>query len=94
MLWDIDGGISLVDFGLAKITHELEHYGLDFHLMHECFGASHPEQNLAIELIVKSYLDYDDEYGPPESVGGGELPIAKDVISRFEQIKTRVRYHG
>jgi len=94
MLWDKAEGISLVDFGLAKITYELEQYGLDFHLMHECFGASHPEQDTAMELIVENYLDYDDKHGLPESTGGGELPLAGDVISRFEQIKTRVRYHG
>jgi len=94
MLWDKEIGISLVDFGLAKITYELEHYGLDFHLMHECFGASHPEQDAAMETIVKSYLEYDDVVGLPDTIGGGELPVSVDVISRFEQIKTRVRYHG
>ena len=94
MLWDLEKGISLVDFGLAKITYELEHYGLDFHLMYECFGASHPEQNRAMEIIVKSYLGYDISEGLPELSKGGELPLAENVIERFEQIKTRVRYHG
>jgi len=94
MLWDSETGISLVDFGLAKITYELEHYGLDFHLMYECFGASHPEHSQAMETIVRSYLNYDEVEGLPELSKGGELPLAENVIARFEQIKTRVRYHG
>ena len=94
MLWDFEEGISLVDFGLAKITHELEHFGLDFHLMHECFGASHPEQDSAMEVIVRNYQNYDEEEGLASSNEGGDIPTAENVISRFEQIKTRVRYHG
>ena len=43
---------------------------------------------------MKSYLEYDDVVGLPDNIGGGELPVSVDVISRFEQIKTRVRYHG
>jgi hypothetical protein len=32
--------------------------------------------------------------GPAEEQTGGAVPTAKEVLSRLENVRTRVRYHG
>jgi Kae1-associated kinase Bud32 len=83
ILIDASGSLSLIDFGLARITPELEHMGLDLQVLNECLTASHSEFEGAVEAMIEGYLrNGDDEFG------------ASDVISRFYAIKGRVRYHG
>jgi len=83
ILVDGSGCLSLIDFGLARISPELEHMGLDLQVLNECLTASHSEIGGAVEAMVEGYLeDGDGEFG------------AKEVVSRFEDIRGRVRYHG
>lgn len=87
-------GASLIDFGLARITEEVEDFGIDLHVLHEILGASHPEHSEAMEWIIEGYLSFDGDQGPPPAVGGGPLPSAEEVVARLKDIMTRVRYHG
>ena len=83
ILIDASGSLSLIDFGLARITPELEHMGLDLQVINECLTASHSEFEGAVEAMIEGYLrNGEDEFG------------ASDVISRFNAIRGRVRYHG
>jgi len=84
----------LIDLGLATIDYELEGYGVDLHVLHEIFRASHPSIENAMELVLEGYLSLDEELGHPDKAPGGYPPKAIDVVKRLEQIMTRVRYHG
>ena len=84
----------LIDLGLATREYELEGYGVDLHVLHEIFRASHPDVNNAMNLVLEGYESLDLELGKPEKAPGGYPPTASEVIRRFEQIMTRVRYHG
>ncbi len=71
----------MIDFGLARVSPELEHMGLDLQVLNECLTASHSELEKAVDSVVRGYLDSgNDEAG--------------NVVSRFETIRGRVRYHG
>ena len=84
----------LIDLGLASRDYELEGYGVDLHVLHEIFRASHPSVDNAMELVLEGYVSLDNELGEPEKAPGGYPPKAQDVVKRLEQIMTRVRYHG
>ena len=84
----------LIDLGLASRDYELEGYGVDLHVLHEIFRASHPSVENAMELVLEGYVSLDNELGDPEKAPGGYPPKAQDVVKRLEQIMTRVRYHG
>ena len=78
---DDSGNLTLIDFGLSKITPEIEHLGLDLQVLHECLKASHPDIENGIERVIEGYLrDSDDG--------------AQSVVDRFNAIRGRVRYHG
>ena len=86
VLIDSEGNLSLIDFGLAKIFPELEHLGLDLQVLNECLTASHSEYENAVEDMVEGYLSADSEKE--------DLISAPEVISRFNEIRGRVRYHA
>ena len=80
-----DDDLTLIDFGLSKISPEIEHLGLDLQVLHECLNASHYEQNDAIESMIEGYLSHSsDDF----------TPSGTDVIDRFNSIRGRVRYHA
>ena len=56
ILWHDEGGLSIIDFGLAQITEDLEPMGLDFQVLNECLKASHPSIEGAIDRVVSGYL--------------------------------------
>ncbi len=89
-----DNKAIIIDLGLAVRDYELEGYGVDLHVLHEIFRASHPEIENAMELVLEGYESLDDELGDPDKAPGGYPPKASDVVKRLEQIMTRVRYHG
>ncbi len=82
---DGTGKISLLDFGLSRISAELEHMGQDLQVLNECLSASHSELEKGIEDVLIGYSESSSTESPysPES-----------VISRFNQIRNRVRYMG
>jgi Kae1-associated kinase Bud32 len=88
------GEARLIDLGLANMEYELEGYGIDLHVLHEILGASHPDVKGAMELVLNGYSALDEKLGPPPKAPGGEVPSAKDILKRLDEIKTRVRYHG
>ena len=55
--------------------------GIDLQVLNECLTASHSELEGAVDSMVRGYLDF----------GNNEVG---DVVSRFEAIRGRVRYHG
>lgn len=89
-----DNTPMLIDYGLGRLTFETEAFGLDLHVLHECLLASHPDVPQAMERVCAGYAGVDEQHGPPTPIDGGSLPGADEVLARFEQIKTRVRYHG
>jgi len=91
----IDGEeVHLIDFGLAAIEYDVERFGVDLHVLHEILGASHPDHPEAMSNLLKGYLSLDEELGPTTEGSGGSIPSAREVLTRLEDIKTRVRYHG
>ena len=85
--------LVLIDYGLSQSTFEVESYGLDFHVLYECLQATHPNYPDAMEQVINSYLHY-EKSDSDLKFEGGIIPKATEVISRFNQIKGRVRYHG
>jgi Kae1-associated kinase Bud32 len=59
ILADAAGSLSLIDFGLARISPELEHLGLDLQVLNECLTASHSEHEGAVQYMVDGYLATD-----------------------------------
>ena len=80
-----EGELTLIDFGLSKISPEIEHLGLDLQVLHECLNASHYEENGAIESMIDGYLSNSSD---------DNAPSGPDVIERFNSIRGRVRYHA
>ena len=80
------GELFIIDFGLSRISPELEHLGLDLQVLSECLTASHANIKNPMEAIIRGYISVDGNN--PESKS------ANNVIVRFEEIKSRVRYHG
>jgi Kae1-associated kinase Bud32 len=91
----IDGeNVHLIDFGLASIEYDVERFGIDLHVLDEILGASHPQWEGAIDWVIQGYLAAEEELGPAPTLQGGSVPTAKEVHTRLEDIRTRVRYHG
>ena len=80
-----EGELTLIDFGLSKISPEIEHLGLDLQVLHECLNASHYEENGAIESMIDGYLSNSSD---------DTAPSGPDVIERFNSIRGRVRHHA
>ena len=82
---DENGKISLLDFGLSRISAELEHMGQDLQVLNECLSASHSDLENAMDEVLRGYSSFssDESLYSPDS-----------VISRFNQIRNRVRYLG
>jgi len=83
---DGQGIVSLIDFGLAKISPELENLGQDIQVLNECLTASHSDYPGSIDEVVLGY----------SSLRNSELEISDptEVIRRFDEIRNRVRYLG
>ena len=94
ILVDENGKPSLIDFGLAAIDYEIERFGIDLHVIDEILGASHPEQNGAIDLLLEGYASEELRLGEPPEQSGGAVPTATQVLKRLEDVRSRVRYHG
>lgn len=84
IMWDEEGGVGLIDFGLGRLSPEIESLGQDIQVLNECLSASHPDHPYGLDEVLKGYADQQD---------AGE-PSANEVIERFNQIRGRVRYHG
>ncbi|MFL2977635.1 MAG: Kae1-associated kinase Bud32 [Candidatus Poseidoniales archaeon] len=84
IMWDEKEGVGLIDFGLGRLSPEIEALGQDIQVLNECLSASHPDHPYALEEVLTGYADQQDS---------GE-PSASEVIERFNQIRGRVRYHG
>ncbi len=94
ILIDEDCNAFLIDFGLSAIEYEVERFGIDLHVMDEILGASHPNIANGIDIFLAGYQQCDDDQGPLEELSGGMPPVAKDVLKRLDDVRSRVRYHG
>ena len=83
LLCDDFDTIQLIDFGLGRLSPEIEALGQDLQVLSECLSASHPSHNDAMKFVLNGY-----------SKGEEKGPSINDVISRFQDIQGRVRYHG
>mgnify|MGYP006131182935 FL=1 len=86
--------VYLIDFGLAAIEYEVERFGIDLHVLDEILGASHPQWEGAIDWVLDGYAGVDAELGPAPVLQGGKVPTASEVLTRLDDIRLRVRYHG
>ena len=84
IMWHEGEGIGLIDFGLGRLSPEIESLGQDLQVLNECLSASHPGHPFGLDEVLTGYADHQD---------AGE-PSAEEVIERFNQIRGRVRYHG
>ncbi len=57
ILWCPEAGLSLVDFGLGRLSPELEICGLDLQVLSECLSASHPDHEGAMQAVLEGYTD-------------------------------------
>ncbi len=110
VLWSEKSGLSLVDFGLGQLSPELEICGLDLQVLAECLQASHPNISGAMQAILTGYsaevctdeLEVTRNAEPHSPAagqtasnrGGSTVHSAAAVIARFDEIRSRVRYHG
>ena len=94
ILIDEQGNAVLIDFGLAVIDYEVERFGIDLHVIDEILSASHPNHHGAIELVLSAYREEEQKLGTAPEQSGGVVPTAEEVLERFENVKSRVRYHG
>ncbi len=83
---DERGDVSLIDFGLAKITPELENLGQDLQVLNECLTASHSDYPGSMEEVVSGYSSLSNNVS--------EISESTEVIRRFDEIRNRVRYLG
>ena len=65
--------------------------GLDLQVLSECLSASHPEHEEALDWVLEGYnnaknLTYTGSDSPPVK--------SKEVINRYNIIRSRVRYHS
>jgi len=84
----------LIDLGLAKVEYEVEGFGIDLHVLHEIFRASHPNIDAAMNHVIEGYLSVDADLGEVQLGSGGTIPSAHECVNRLEKIKQRVRYHS
>ena len=89
-----DGNVALIDFGLAAVEYEVERFGIDLHVLDEILGASHPQWPEAINWVLEGYRDVDIRLGLAPILQGGTVPSAEEVLTRLDDIRQRVRYHG
>jgi N6-L-threonylcarbamoyladenine synthase/protein kinase Bud32 len=79
ILRDRDGKCVLIDFGLAQVTTEVEHRGVDVHVMFQTLESTHPSDAGVLKAaFVEGYSD--TFIGAPE------------VITREHEIELRGRY--
>ena len=83
LLCDDSNFIQIIDFGLGRLSPEIESLGQDLQVLSECLSASHPKHHNAMKFILDGYRD-------GEKIGES----IDDVISRYQDIQGRVRYHG
>ena len=83
LLCDDSSFIQIIDFGLGRLSPEIESLGQDLQVLSECLSASHPKFSDAMKFVLNGYTD-------GENIGTN----IDDVISRYEEIQGRVRYHG
>jgi TP53 regulating kinase-like protein len=81
MIVSEDLGITLIDFGLAEYSHELEKRGVDILLGQRVFNSTHHDYGTP---CYKAFLE-----GYRERIGSGE---ADEVEERVKQIARRGRY--
>ncbi len=89
-----DGNVALIDFGLAAVEYEVERFGIDLHVLDEILGASHPQWSQAIDWVLEGYAAVDVRLGLAPVLQGGTVPSAQEVLTRLDDIRQRVRYHG
>jgi hypothetical protein len=44
--------------------------------------------------VLEGYAGVDAQLGPAPVLQGGKVPTASEVLTRLDDIRQRVRYHG
>jgi len=83
-----DGRVYLIDFSLGFRTDELEHKGVDLHLLMEAFRSAHADfYEEGINWVLESYIA-----GWKEASGDAGLQEGEAVINKVHEIEKRGRY--
>ena len=106
-IWAIEGNLVLwvqQTFEAAWLTTALTHFyvaGFMFICYVSVFYFAYFDDRwladrvtLSIDWVIEGYLAAEEELGPAPALQGGSVPSAKEVHTRLEDIRTRVRYHG
>ncbi len=73
-----DGRVTLIDFGLAQRTHEVEDHATDLHVLDEALDATHPDPEAGVDAVLDGYQpDHRDA-----------------VLTRLDEVRARGRYRG
>jgi len=72
------GNLYFIDFSLGFKSKEIEHKGVDLHLLHEAFKSSHPENFSLFRSVLKAYRS--------------AYPHALQVEKKMVEIEKRGRY--
>ena len=89
ILIDEDCNAFLIDFGLSAVEYEVERFGIDLHVMDEILGASPPNIDNGIDIFLAGYQQCDEDQGPLEELSGCMPPVAKDVLKRLDDVRSR-----
>lgn len=73
-----DRKIWLIDFGLATTSAELEHRGVDVHVLFQVLESTSPESDVLKEAFIRGYREI--------------MPQANDILEREHEIELRGRY--
>ncbi len=73
-----DGKIWLIDFGLAATSAEIEHRGVDIHVLFQVLKSSSMDAEILKSAFIKGYQE--------------QMPSADEIIHREHEIELRGRY--
>lgn len=77
MIMDGDS-ISIIDFSMGDTRVDIEQMGVDLRLLERAFTSAHSALDGAFDIIMQSYEE--------------NMPLARQVFSKVEEIKGRARY--
>ena len=73
-----EGRLYFIDFSLGFKSDEVEHKGVDLHLLNEAFKSSHPTEDGLFKTALRGYRE--------------AYPDAEKVIKKMSEIEKRGRY--
>jgi N6-L-threonylcarbamoyladenine synthase/protein kinase Bud32 len=73
-----DGKTWLIDFGLAGTSSEIEHRGVDIHVLFQVLESTSKDSDILKEAFIQGYRE--------------KMPLADEILNREHEIELRGRY--